>query len=108
MKYYQLIILGTFNKPAAWELLKHFGDKLSDKKTTELVTTLLTAIAEGVSPAFVVKRMKVVMDKVKLPLAHQNFLEWLKGAIADFGAAAFPVPFIGTFCQVSKTRVTLL
>lgn len=46
-------------------------------------------------------RMKVVMDKVKAPLAHQYYLEWLKQAVSEFGANSFPIPFIGSFCQVS-------
>lgn len=87
-----------FSKPAAWELIKNFGD--SDKKTKELVNELLTALSESINPAFVVKRMKHVMDKSKAPLAHQHFLEWLKDAIKDFGASAFPLSFLGSFCQL--------
>lgn len=88
-----------FSKPAAWELIKNFGDKYADKKNKELLDSLLTALAETVGPAFVVKRMKFVMDKSKAPVAHQHFLEWLKGAIGDFGVGLFPIQFIGTFCQ---------
>ena len=68
----------SFNKPAAWELIKNFGDKMSDKKTKELVDSLLTALAACISPNFVVKRMKYVMDKAKAPVVHQYYLEWLK------------------------------
>ena len=63
-----------FNKSAAWELIKQFGDKYSDKKTKELVDELLTAICTTLPPSFVVKRMKFVMDKTKAPLAHQFYL----------------------------------
>lgn len=87
-----------FNKAAAWELMKNLAD--SDKKTKEPVDELLTALSESVSPAFVVKRMKVVMEKSKAPLAHQHYLEWLKVAIKDFGASSFPIPFLGQFCQL--------
>jgi hypothetical protein len=89
-----------FSKAAAWELIKNFGDKFSDKKTKEVVDSLLTALAETTSPGFVIKRMKVVMDKTKAPLAHQHFLEWLKVTIADFGASSLPIQFVGSFCQL--------
>lgn len=88
-----------FSKPAAWELIRSFGDKLSDRKTKEAVDELLTAFAEALGPNFVIKRMKAVMDKTKAPLAHQHYLEWLAGAVRDFGAQCMPVPFLGTFCQ---------
>lgn len=51
----------------------------------DLVGSLLTALSGALKPLFVVKRMKVVMDKSKAPLAHQYYLEWLKEAIAEFG-----------------------
>ena len=66
-------------------MLKQFGDKLGDKKTKDLVQALLTSLSECISPLFVVKRMKSVLDKVKAPLAHSYYLEWLKDAIKDFG-----------------------
>ena len=59
-------------------LLTHTGDKLSDKKTKDLVGSLLSALSSSVRPVFVVKRMQYVMDKTKAPLAHQHYLEWLK------------------------------
>eukprot|EP01041_Mallomonas_annulata_P000127 gene127-202_t len=89
-----------FSRSAAWELINAFGDKLSDKKTKDLVFELLTGLSEAVGPGFVVKRMKTVLDKTKAPLAHQHYLEWLKGAILEFGVGAFPAPFLGTFCQL--------
>jgi hypothetical protein len=39
------------------------------------------------------------MDKIKAPVAHQTYLEWLKEAINDIGAAQFPVQFLCTFCK---------
>ena len=89
-----------FSKAAAWKLLENLGDKLSDKKTSGLVGTLLTALCEAISPVFVMKRMKTVMDKTKAPLAHQSFLEWLKDTIKEFGAASFPVQYVGQFLQI--------
>jgi len=89
-----------FSKAAAWDLLKNFGDKFGDKKTKEPTEALLLALSEAVSPAFVARRMKVVMDKTKLPLAHQYYLEWLKTAVTEFGASSFPVPFLGLYCQI--------
>jgi hypothetical protein len=89
-----------FSKAAAWELIKHLGDKLSDKKTKDVVGSLLTALSGALRPVFVVKRMKVVMDKTKAPLAHQYYLEWLKDAVTEFGASSFPVPALGAFCQL--------
>lgn len=62
--------------PSVFHLM--LGDKLSDKKTKDLVGSLLTALSTALKPVFVVKRMKVVMDKTKAPLAHQYYLEWLK------------------------------
>lgn len=44
------------NRAAAWELLKNFGDKLSDRKTTEVVVKLMTSLCEATSSSFVVKR----------------------------------------------------
>ena len=87
-----------FNRSAGWELLKALGDKLADKKTKDAVQQLMTALSETISVAFVVKRMKVVMDRCISPLAHQYYLEWLKEAISEFGCGAFPVPQIGSFC----------
>ena len=68
---------------------------------------LLTSLSECITPLFVVKRMKSVLDKVinffplifiqvhifkvlfsfqvKAPVAHSYYLEWLKDAIKDFG-----------------------
>lgn len=89
----------NFSRPAAWELLRQFGDKLSDKKTKDGVQTLLTALTRCLGGGFVVKRMKVVMDKSKAPLVHQHYLEWLKDAVLELGSAAFPVPFLCAFCQ---------
>jgi hypothetical protein len=89
-----------FSKSAAWMLLKTFGDKFTDKKTKDMVGSLLTAMGESLGPSFVVKRMQLVMDKVKAPLGHQYYLEWLKLAISEFGSGAFPVPLIGKFCQL--------
>lgn len=43
--------------------------------------------------------MRVVMDKTKAPLAHQHYLEWLKEAVAQFGASSFPLQALGAFCQ---------
>ena len=91
-----------FSRSAAWELLKHLGDKgLSDKKTRDLTFALLSALAAALKPAFVVKRMRAVMDKTKAPLAHQHYLEWVKEAVAEFGAGALPVQAVGGFCQAS-------
>ena len=88
-----------FSKAAAWELIKNFGDKLSDKKTKDPVCELLTALNECISPAFVVRRMVdgVLREKCVAPLAHQFFLEWLKVSIKDFGASVFPLKFIIDF-----------
>lgn len=88
-----------FSRAAAWELIKTFSDKLSDKKTQELVTVLLTTIAEATSPVFVMKRMIACLEKMKSPSAHQSFLEWLKVSINDFGAAQFPVNVVAGFCH---------
>lgn len=88
-----------FNKSAAWELIKHLGDKLSDKKIKDLIISLLTALSETINPTFVLKRMKFVMEKCKAPLGHQYFLEWLKTSINDFGSSNFPVQFVSTLCQ---------
>jgi hypothetical protein len=88
-----------FSRPAAWELIKNFGDKYSDKRSKEQVDGLLTALVSATSAIFVVKRMKAAMDKIKAPVAHQTYLEWLKEAINDIGAAQFPVQFLCTFCK---------
>jgi hypothetical protein len=48
-----------FSKAAAWELIKAFGDKFSDKKTLEISNAMCTALCEAVGPSFVIKRMKV-------------------------------------------------
>ena len=88
-----------FSRAAAWDLMKNFGGSLSDKKTKEPVEALLTALAEATSANFVTRRMKVVMDKAKAPLAHQAYLEWVSKAVVDFGAASFSVPFLASFCQ---------
>ena len=93
----------AFSRSAAWSLLQHLADKgLSDKKTKDATGALMTAMATatGLQPAFVVRRMRVVMDKTKAPLAHQHYLEWLKEAVAHFGATAFPLPALGAFCQI--------
>ena len=79
--------------------INNTGDKLSDKKTKDIVCSLLTALVGALKPVFVVKRMQFVMDKTKAPLAHQYYLEWLKECIIDFGAGSFPVPALGSFCQ---------
>jgi cytoskeleton-associated protein 5 len=89
----------TFHRPAAWELVKHFGDKYSDKRSKEMVDGLLTALVGATSAGFVVKRMKAVMDKTKAPQAHQSYLEWLKASINDVGATQFPVQFVCAFCK---------
>jgi hypothetical protein len=77
------------------EILVAWGDKMSDKKTSDLIAGLLTAFSESISPGnlltlsclafldlsfvgFTFKQMKKVIDKTKAPLAHQHFLEWLK------------------------------
>ena len=55
-------------------MLQHLADKgLSDKKTKDATGALMTAMAaaQGLQPAFVVRRMRAVMDKTKAPLAHQ-------------------------------------
>ena len=44
---------GKFSKPAAWELIKNFGDRFSDKKTKELVDSLLSALSEAISAGIV-------------------------------------------------------
>ena len=44
--------------------------------------------------------MKKVMDKTKAPVAHQIYLEWIKNAIAEFGANAFAIQAICAFCTV--------
>lgn len=90
---------GKFSRAAGWEILKNLGDKLSDKKTKDAVQGLLTAMGDTIGIGFVVKRMKAVLDKCISPVAHQYYLEWLKEAIGEFGCGAFPVPFIGSFCQ---------
>lgn len=89
-----------FSRPAAWELIRSFGDRYSDKKTKEPVDELLSALCNAVQPAFVLKRMCHVMDKVKAPLAHQHYLEWLKSAIKDIGVGAFPLPSVALFCHL--------
>lgn len=71
---------------------------MSDKKTKDLVCSLLTALTGALKPIFVVKRMQFVMDKTKAPIAHQYYLEWLKDSITECGAGSFPIPALGTFC----------
>ena len=88
-----------FSKSAGREVIKSFGDRFSDKKTLELASSLLTALCEATSPSFVIKRMKLVMEKAKAPAAHQGYLEWLKGAIGEFGASAFPIQSLAVFCR---------
>ena len=44
--------------------------------------------------------MSRVLDKVKAPLAHQYYLEWLKRVVADFGTTTFPVQSVCAFCHV--------
>lgn len=96
----QFVGTTKFNKSAAWILLREFGDKLSDKKTSGLVCSLLTGLAEAINPSYVVKRMKHVLDKVKAPAAHETFLQWMKDAIREFGANLFPIAYLGNFCQI--------
>lgn len=73
------------------EILVAWGDKMSDKKTSDLIAALLTALSESISPGtrvlpmspviysgFTFKQMKKIIDKTKAPLAHQHFLDWLK------------------------------
>ena len=60
------------------EVIQAWGDKMADKKISDLICSVLTALSESVSPGFVVKQMKRVIDKTRAPLAHQNFLDWLK------------------------------
>lgn len=88
-----------FSRSGGWELIKQFGDKLSDKKTKDLVQNLLTALSETISPMFVVKRMKSVMDKTKAPVAHQYYLEWMKTSVSEFGFGAFNIQTTFAFCQ---------
>jgi cytoskeleton-associated protein 5 len=49
---------------------------------------------------FVLKRMSQLLDKVKAPLAHQYYLEWLKRVVGDFGPAIFPVQSTAAFCHL--------
>ena len=90
---------GQFSRGGGGELIRHFGDKLGDKKTKELVHKLLTSLSDCLSPQFVTRRMKGVLDKSKAPLVHQHYLEWLGAAIKEFGCTAFSLPPLVSFCQ---------
>lgn len=104
------------------EVLRAWGDKIGDRKTKDGMETLLTALLETISAGvcslldssstysnnlllfivvgFVLKRMSQVLDKVKAPLAHQYYLEWLKKVVSDFGPAIFPVQSTAAFCHL--------
>ena len=60
--------------------------------------SLLTALGEALSPMFVCKCMQKVMDKIKAPIAHQVYLDWMKEAIKEFGVNAFSIQTISVFC----------
>ena len=38
------------------------------------------------------------MDKIKAPVAHQVYLDWMKDAIKEFGVNAFSIQTISVFC----------
>mmetsp|Transcript_14415 Transcript_14415/g.21637 ORF Transcript_14415/g.21637 Transcript_14415/m.21637 type:complete len:2162 (-) Transcript_14415:214-6699(-) len=96
----------SFSRSGAMEVIQAWGDKMADKKISDLICSVLTALSESVSPGFVVKQMKRVIDKTRAPLAHQNFLDWLKNAISEFGASLFPIQFVGAFCQSEMDNKT--
>jgi precorrin-3B methylase len=39
------------------------------------------------------------MEKVKAPAGHQAYLEWVKSAISEFGASAFPLQTLAATCR---------
>ena len=88
-----------FSKSVVVEIVDAWGDKFSDKKGKDSLSDLLSALAGSVSPRFCIMQLKKVMDKVKAPVGRQNFLEWLKSVIDDFGVGVVPVQTIVSFCH---------
>jgi hypothetical protein len=90
----------TFSKFVANEILKIVADKISDKKMSDIVNLMLTGLAEIISLSFVIKRMKIILEKSKVPATHQYFLEWLKVAVQEFSVKTCPVQILSIFLLI--------
>lgn len=63
-------------------------EKLQDKKQSVAIRAMLTALAESISPNFVLKEAISCLKRVKSPMAHQEALPWFIDMVKDFGVVA--------------------
>lgn len=79
-------------------LLDVFEDKLSDKKISSMVGDLIeqSCVILGTEAAF--QRLTANMERVKAPLAHSAFLDYMKDWISNKGPAGMNVGSIIAFC----------
>jgi len=62
--------------------------KISDKKLSEISKSVLTALCTVCSPRSVLATASGILRKAKSPVAHEEYLRWLKSFCDDFGAAS--------------------
>lgn len=77
-----------FPKWAAADGATLCADKIADKKLSALSKALLTALCVVEAPHHILTRSFGAVGKIRAPAAHEEFLNWLKSFLNDFGAAS--------------------
>ena len=78
----------AFDKSAAKFALSFAADKMADKKVAVAIKAMLSALAESISPAFVVKELTAGLSGVKAVGAHSEAVPWICDLVKDFGVTA--------------------
>jgi len=86
-------------------------EKIADKKLSSQSKLLLLSLCTVYPPHVVVTSACMCVEKVRAPLAHEEFLNWMKTFCNEFGAASIGssvqeiVPFLSSECCAKNAKV---
>ena len=79
-------------------------EKLADKKQAVAVRDMFTALAESISPAFVIKGVVKGLQRQQALAAHLEGVPWFTTAVQDFGLKACGDAAVGAFAVAEHER----
>lgn len=85
------------NKPLVCALIDSFGDKFSDKKMVPAMEDMAHSAVQMVGLNNVLDRLNAIMEPVKAPLAHTNYLAWAKAEVHNVGVGGVQLNVILRF-----------
>ena len=93
-----------FPKWAAADGATLCADKIADKKLSALSKALLTALCVVEAPHHVLDKGYGAVKKIRAPAAHEEFLNWFKSFLNDFGASSVGQGLAETVTFLAEVR----